>query len=87
MSANTQHTVGNIRGRVKVIAAVAAAGAVVTMGAVTAALNGAEAPVVRATQIGGAGDTSTAAPPPSTLPITKAAPAVLAPGWKAHWPN
>jgi hypothetical protein len=87
MSTNTQHTVGNIRGRVKVIAAVAAAGAVVTMGAVTAALGGAEAPVVRATQIGGAGDTSTAAPTPSTRSVAKAAPDVLAPGWKAHWPN
>ena len=78
MSTNTQHTVGNIRGRVKVIAVVAAAGAVVTMGAMTAALGGTEAPKVTAAP---AGDTSTAAPPPSTPSIAKAVPTAPAHKW------
>ena len=78
MSTNRQPTVGNICARAKVIAAVTAAGAVVTMGAITAALGGAEAPKVTAAP---AGDTSTAARPPSTPSVAKAEPPVKASKW------
>jgi hypothetical protein len=81
MNNNRRHTMDNVRARVKVIAAVGAAGAVVTMGALTAALSGTEAPEVRAAS-GGAGDTSTQAPPPPTPSIEKAEPGVKSPKWK-----
>jgi hypothetical protein len=81
MSTNRQRTVRNICARAKVIAAVAAAGAVVTMGAMTAALAGTEAPKVTAAP---AGDTSTAAPPPSTPSVAKAEPPVTAEKWHGN---
>jgi Putative zinc binding domain len=85
MSTNRQHTVRNICARAKVIAAVAAAGAVVTMGAMTAALGGTEAPKVTAAP---AGDGSTAAPPPSTPSVAKAEPPVKAQKWRGNgWPG
>lgn len=71
----------NIRARAKVIAAVAAAGAVLTMGAITAALGGTEAPKVTATP---AGDTSTVARPPSTPSVAKAEPPVKAQKWQGN---
>jgi Putative zinc binding domain len=78
MSTNRQHTVRNICARAKVIAAVAAAGAVVTMGAMTAALGGTEAPKVTAAP---AGDRST---PPSTPSVAKAEPPVKAQKWRGN---
>jgi hypothetical protein len=82
MSTNGQHAVDNTCVRAKVIAAVAAAGAVVTMAALTAALGGTEAPEVRAAPNG---DTSTQAPPPSAPSTGKAAPTLLSPKWNGGW--
>jgi hypothetical protein len=85
MSTSRQHTVGNICARARVIAAVAAAGAVVTMGALTAALGGTEAPKVTAAP---GGDTSTAASPPSTVPTMKADLPLKAQKWHGNgWPG
>ena len=80
MNNNRRHTMDNIRARVKVIAAVGAAGAVVTMGALTAALSGTEAPDVTAAS-GPAGNTVTQTPPSTTRSIEKAVPPVKSPKW------
>jgi hypothetical protein len=73
--------------RAKVVTAAIAAGVVVAMSALTVALSGTEARAVPAT-VGGAGDTSTQAPPPSTAPVSRAAPTVIAPKWQGNgWPG
>jgi hypothetical protein len=84
MNSKGRHTMRSVCARIKLMVLVAAIGAVVTMGALTAALGGTEAPKVTAAP---GGDTSTAAPPPSTPSVARAVPDVKAPGWKAHWPN
>ena len=77
---------GNIRARVKVLAAAVAAGAVVTMGAL-AALIGTEAPQTKAITAS-AGDTSTQATPPPTPPTAMAVPPVKVQKWQgAGWPG
>jgi len=71
----------------KVVAAAIAAGAMVTMGALTVALNGVEAHAVTAISEG-AGDTFTSAPSTNTPPVPKATPAVKAPKWHGNgWPG
>jgi hypothetical protein len=80
MNDNRRHTMDNIRARAKVIAAVGAAGAVVTMGALTAALSGTGAPEGTAAS-GPAGDTVTQTPPSTAPSIAKAVPTVKSPKW------
>lgn len=75
-------------GKIKVVAAAIGAGVFVAMGGLTVALSGTEARAATGPQAGGAGDTSTQGPPPSTAPVARAAPTVMAPKWHGNgWPG